>query len=63
MDWIGQMDLQKTMSSYWRRKLPNGLNNWFTVILMEYLFFCLYARQAFHFFLDKKTKQKNQGLQ
>jgi len=22
-----------------------------------------YAGQAFHFFLDKKTKQKNQGLQ
>jgi hypothetical protein len=22
-----------------------------------------YAGRAFHFFLDKKTKQKNQGLQ
>ena len=33
------------------------------VILIEYLFLCPYAGQAFHFFLDEKTKQKNQGLQ
>ena len=29
-----------------------------TVILIEYLFLCPYAGQAFHFFFDKKTKQK-----
>jgi len=34
-----------------------------TIILMECLFLCPYAGLAFHFFLDKKTKQKNQGLQ
>ncbi len=34
-----------------------------TVILMEYLILCPYVGLAFHFFLDKKTKQKNQGLQ
>jgi hypothetical protein len=30
---------------------------------MEYLILCPHAGLAFHFFLDKKTKQKNQGLQ
>ena len=30
---------------------------------MKYLFLCPDAGLAFHFFLDKKTKQKNQGLQ
>jgi len=34
-----------------------------TAILMEYLFLCPLAGQAFHFFLDEKTKQKNHGLQ
>jgi len=34
-----------------------------TIILMEYLFLCPNTGQAFHFFLDEKTKQKNQGLQ
>jgi len=28
---------------------------------MEHLFLCPYAGQAFHFFLDKKMKQKNQA--
>jgi hypothetical protein len=30
---------------------------------VEYLFLCPDAGLAFHFFLDKKKKQKNQGLQ
>jgi hypothetical protein len=30
---------------------------------MEYLLLRPHAGQAFHFFLDEKTKQKNQGLQ